>query len=158
MKIQLKKIYFSEQMSEETNAFTADLWINGKKIAYVKNDGHGGCTNYNTYDPSLRPILKEAENYCESLPSVKYNNHDLPMNLEFKLDLLLEDWLNLKDYKKAIVYTAKDGSTREVTWKGNSITKLLKMDSGVTVLKIAIKRIKSQGGVIKNTNLGSLID
>ncbi len=33
-------------MSEETNCFVADLYINGKKIGYVKNDGRGGCTDY----------------------------------------------------------------------------------------------------------------
>ena len=30
MKIELKKIEFSERKSEETNSFVADLWCNGK--------------------------------------------------------------------------------------------------------------------------------
>ena len=65
MKIELKNISHSPRLSQETEAFAADLWINGKKVAYCENDGHGGCTNYNTYNPSLRPLLKEAEEYCK---------------------------------------------------------------------------------------------
>ena len=29
-------------MSEETPCFTAEIWENGKQVAYVKNSGHGG--------------------------------------------------------------------------------------------------------------------
>ena len=46
MKIELKKISFSERMSDETNCFIADLYINGKKVGECNNDGRGGCTNY----------------------------------------------------------------------------------------------------------------
>ncbi|MCK7559358.1 hypothetical protein MKQ70_32085 [Chitinophaga sedimenti] len=44
MKIVLKGLRVYEEMSEETNAFSADLWIEGKKVAKAKNDGRGGMT------------------------------------------------------------------------------------------------------------------
>jgi len=39
MKVELKNVKFSEHMSEETNAFTADVYVDGKKCGYAKNDG-----------------------------------------------------------------------------------------------------------------------
>lgn len=44
MKIELKNFQFFERMSEETNAFVADVYVNGVKVAYAKNDGRGGET------------------------------------------------------------------------------------------------------------------
>lgn len=46
MKIELKKIHFSEQLSEETHAFTANIYINGTHAGYAKNNGRGGATYY----------------------------------------------------------------------------------------------------------------
>ena len=91
MNIQLKNIKFSEAMSEETNAFVADVYVNDVKVAYAKNDGHGGSTFYHAYE-GKRELLKQAEQFCLGLPSV----FNFPMNLEFKIDLLLEDWLKPK--------------------------------------------------------------
>lgn len=43
--ITLKNVKFHEDMSEETPCFSADLYENGKLIAYVSNRGNGGCNN-----------------------------------------------------------------------------------------------------------------
>lgn len=42
MKIELKKISFSEKLSQETNAYSAELYVDGKPIAICSNDGWGG--------------------------------------------------------------------------------------------------------------------
>ena len=78
MKIELKSIKFSEAMSEETNAFTANLYINGKKVGYCKNQGHGGCTDYNADEPKFRTIIAEAEAYCKALPKTKWKTGRTP--------------------------------------------------------------------------------
>lgn len=41
--IELRKISHSASLSEETNAYTADLYVDGKLLAHVSNHGHGGC-------------------------------------------------------------------------------------------------------------------
>lgn len=43
MKIELRKIQLLKSLSEETPAYTADLYIDGKLLAHVSNHGHGGC-------------------------------------------------------------------------------------------------------------------
>ena len=106
MKIELKSIKFSEAMSEETNAFTANLYINGKKVGYCKNQGHGGCTDYNRY-PDINgsdnlKTLKQAEAYCKALPKTKYRNMEFDQSLESVIDELLIDWLKAKETKKQV--------------------------------------------------------
>ena len=100
MKIELKSIKFSEAMSEETNAFTANLYINGKKVGYCKNQGHGGCTDYNSDAPEFRSVIKDAETYCSALPKTKWKGMEFDQSLESVIDQLLEDWLKAKETKK----------------------------------------------------------
>lgn len=100
MRIELKNIKFFEAMSEETNAFVADVFINGTKVAHAKNDGHGGCTSYHLCDIKHRELLKEAEQHCLGLPPIKYRDFEIPMNLEHKIDDLFEAWLEAKQQKK----------------------------------------------------------
>jgi len=100
MKIELKQIKFSEALSEETNAFTANLYINGIKVGYCKNQGHGGCTNYNADTPEFRILIADAEAYCKTLPNVKYKGMEWAQSLENVIDQLMEDWLDAKEVKK----------------------------------------------------------
>jgi 23S rRNA C2498 (ribose-2'-O)-methylase RlmM len=106
MQIELKKVNINERMSEETTAFTADLYINGKKVGYAKNDGHGGSTFYQSYgSPADRKAIQDAEDYCKSLPSMKFPARDgmkaweLEMNLEHYIDDLLEKEIRKKNNK-----------------------------------------------------------
>lgn len=59
MHIELRKIKHAAFLSEETNAYTADLYVDGKLTAHVGNDGHGGCDHQHpakgkTYDDVKR--------------------------------------------------------------------------------------------------------
>lgn len=100
MKIELKKISFNERMSEETNCFVADLYINGKKIGYCKNTGQGGCTDYNAYNPEDRKVIADAEQYCKTLPDINYGTFSIKNSLENTIDQLFEDWIKAKERKK----------------------------------------------------------
>ena len=68
MKLELKNVKINEAFSEETLMFKADLFVNGKKVGYASNDGHGGCTSYNAYE-NQREELAKAEAYALTLPS-----------------------------------------------------------------------------------------
>ena len=43
MKIELKKIKLHKGLSEETPAYTADVYVDGVLFCHVSNQGHGGC-------------------------------------------------------------------------------------------------------------------
>jgi len=48
---ELRKVKCFPEMSEETEAFTAQLWVDGKHLANVKNSGQGGCNEYQPVKP-----------------------------------------------------------------------------------------------------------
>ena len=103
MKIEIKKISFNERMSEETNCFVADLYINGKNVGECKNDGRGGCTFYNSYHaPNNDEDLRQAEAFCKALPPIRSEeyNFEFDMNLTHFIDNLIEDELKKKEQKK----------------------------------------------------------
>jgi hypothetical protein len=162
MKIELKNIKFSEALSEETNAFVADVYINNVKVAYAKNDGHGGCTFYHAYE-GKRELVKEAEEFCLGLPPIKAYSTELPMNLEFKIDLLLEDWLKVKDQKRLDKKLEKDclkgicvkldNGYNLIQWKGHTLESLLQHPQGVLSIRVKLNELRREGKEVLNKNL-----
>ena len=161
MKIELKSIKFSEAMSEETNAFTANLYVNGKKVGYCKNTGQGGCTDYNSDSPELRPVIAEAESYCKSLPMVKYRDMTWEQSLEGIIDQLLEDWLGARETKKMerrMLKAILVGVPNAYRYSYYGFKKALSA-MPVKPLQDAVNGIKAKlgaGEVILNTNLKEL--
>lgn len=105
MKIELKNIKFSEHLSEETNAFTADIYVEGKKCGYCKNDGQGGCTMVKAFgDPGLYGIMQTAENHLKTQPDINIGTEVKPFMVkstwENVVDNLFDQWLKQKDQKK----------------------------------------------------------
>lgn len=106
MKIELKNIRHSPSLSEETEAFTASLYINGTLAGYASNRGHGGSTDYHSKDEKGRALIKEAEAYCLTLPPEIIPAKDgLPaysfdMNLESMIDNLLSGHLEQKNLQQ----------------------------------------------------------
>lgn len=100
MKIELKKISFYERLSQETNAFNADIYVNDKKAGTAENSGTGGPTNTRFTD---RELEKQVEEYCKTLPPATYPGIEgsFPMDLEMYIDDLLTNYLIAKDIAKA---------------------------------------------------------
>jgi hypothetical protein len=163
MNIELKNIKFSETLSVDTNAFTADVYVDGKKLLDARNNGMGGSTDYHLYDLTHKEKLKEVEAFCLALPPHKSKWGEMEMNLEFKIDLLLEEWLAakenariekkiLKDSLKGICVKTEKGY-RLINWTGHTIETMLKSAQGRFVLINAIKKVQREGGEILNKNL-----
>lgn len=95
MKLELKNFKSNERMSDETNCFTADMWVNGKKIGMAMNRGHGGPTDMHYTDVEAG---KAFEAYCKSLPpkESKYFPEGLKMDAELFVDELVEEMLRKK--------------------------------------------------------------
>ena len=66
MNIKLKNVKHAPSLSEETEAFTASLYINGKHAGYAKNAGHGGSTDYYPKDSKGKELIKQAEDHTRS--------------------------------------------------------------------------------------------
>ncbi|CCA93085.1 putative uncharacterized protein [Novosphingobium sp. PP1Y] len=46
MKIELRRINHNAKLSEESNAYTAEIWIDGERAFDARNQGQGGCDFY----------------------------------------------------------------------------------------------------------------
>ena len=129
MDIKLKNIKFSEHLSEETNAFTANLYVDGKLLGSVRNDGCGGNTNVGFNRLEDKQKFREVEEYCKTLPpqNHSFNNVDytIDSNLEVVVDTLFEEWLKQKEVKKmerkmktSLLWGIPNGSSfRQVNFK-----------------------------------------
>lgn len=98
MNIELKNIKHSPSLSEETEAFTASLYINGKHAGYAENTGHGGETNYYEKDAKGKELIKQAEYYTKSFKEP--DDPFIRMALEEKINELLYEHLQKKDLEK----------------------------------------------------------
>ena len=64
--ITLKRFQHYPRMSEETNAFNADILYEGVTVGTAENDGHGGCTFVHLNDKGRAiPALVEASRLSE---------------------------------------------------------------------------------------------
>jgi len=63
MNITLKNIKHIPRLSEETECFTASIYIDGVKKGEASNRGCGGCT-----DIHPRELAESIHNYAKTLP------------------------------------------------------------------------------------------
>jgi hypothetical protein len=162
MKVTIKNVKFSESLSEETNAFTADIFVDNKKIGYAKNSGQGGNTDCH-FNPDTKEKYREVETYLESLPDITYKSSfgsgTIKSNMENVVDELFEAWLTAKDDKKLLANMDKGilvGTKESYTihgWKNISLKAFLSTPTGRARVKQLVLELKSKGKTILNTNL-----
>lgn len=97
MKVELKNVKVYEQLSEETTAFTATIYLNGKKAGDAKNDGHGGNTSIYISDATLRAAF---ESYAKALPTKIVGTFVVPMNAEVLIDEMVYEHQLKKEEQK----------------------------------------------------------
>jgi hypothetical protein len=84
MNLEIRSLKVIEEMSEETVAFTGELFVDGVFAARLRNDGHGGATS--SYFNS-RATEEAVYAFCKSLPALRdtidEQTIDLPMDFDF---------------------------------------------------------------------------
>ena len=100
MNLELKNIKHTAWASEETNCYQASVYLDGKPLAIVDNDGRGGCDRQNAH-PSFKKenfrksffdIMTEIDDYFKGLPKKKYDDFELDMDLELWCGEQLSKW------------------------------------------------------------------
>ncbi len=87
MKIELRRLTHNARLSQETNAYAADVYIDGRKAGTVRNDGGGGESHVHITPSEL---FDRAWAWCESLPPDTSGGTELKMDLPFYLDMLAD--------------------------------------------------------------------
>lgn len=93
MKIELRGVHFSERMSDETNCFSAMVWIDGRKAGEVMNHGTGGPNEY-FFD------TKELVAYAKTLPARVTDYGTFAVDADEIIDDLFQEWLDAKELKR----------------------------------------------------------
>jgi hypothetical protein len=67
--ISLDEFEHYPRMSEETNAFVADLILDGIMVGDCSNEGRGGCANYHAIKEwdlarTIGGVVSQLENFC----------------------------------------------------------------------------------------------
>lgn len=120
MEIELKKITFNARLSEDSNCFSADLWIDGKKIGEVGNEGFGGPDFFR----GDRAAYDKADAWCKAnLPSDTYEGITIETDLEIKYNDILVQTLIARDVKrllksKVLCYHEGRPGIYQYKWKG----------------------------------------
>lgn len=165
MDIRLKAVNFYEKISEETNCFTANLYVNGKLCGYAKNTGHGGDTTI-VPNPHQRELFDETIKYLETQPQINIGSEENPYyvksNLQNKVDSLFEEWLRdkqnkriQKHCKKGIIYKSERGY-EIVSWKNQTVMSMLAHPQLSKVLYDAVKDLENKGYKILNKNIPNI--
>ena len=111
MKIELKNFKHYDRLSEETLAFSGNIWVNGIKCGSADNTGKGGCASYHHEGTEAsRELIRDAEGFCESNGTTLYNFlDDLACQIATKKEReTIAKKLN-KEMQKAILIGIDDG-------------------------------------------------
>lgn len=162
MKIELKKIKIFDELSEETIAFAAELYVNNVNVASAKNSGFGGETEYRTNGVD-DVLLMQAEQHCLRLPekTIEGTKITFKMNLTEFIDQLLdahlkkrEDRILHNNMKKGICSYTKTKRAYSISfWAGRTIIQMLNTPKGEETVRQTIIKLKKSGATIMNTNL-----
>lgn len=130
-KVELRKIHVDTRMSEETNCYSAELFVNDKKVGIVSNHGHGGCDDQHIDSKSGWTVEKLDAECKANYPATDMSQftikgapmEDSPADLESVCGNLIDRHLTLKSHRRAmsskvLVLGDKKGEVRSFSWKG----------------------------------------
>ena len=120
MKIELKAIRYAAFSSQETNCYSANLYVDGRKIGTVGNDGHGGPDHFR----GDHAAFAAADAWCKAnLPKWEMNGRFFETDLEMRCGELVDAWIIARDLKtamrtKVLLRDPSDGNVYEVKHRG----------------------------------------
>ena len=100
----LKKVKIARFLSEETTAFSAQLWVDGEYIADVSNEGHGGNNRimhrFDGKGLNTRDKVQAFEAWCEAQPPHQDEYGSLDMSADFYISLMVDDYQEQQQIKR----------------------------------------------------------
>ena len=126
--IELKNIDFNPHFTRETHCFRATVYLDGKRVMKVENDGNGGAHNYYPFhgqskEPFRTMLADSCKEAYESLGDdireryksiLEKGNHNLSFSLDYVITELVNEHLCLKEMRKTLkskvtIFDKKDG-------------------------------------------------
>ena len=164
MEVQLKNVKMHVPQYDASIRFTADLYINGKKVGTADNSGIGGPSDYHGDTKDGWKLIKEAESYIGNLPKENVAEPDrepvyINQTLEYHITKLSFDHYNQtlreKHMTRGILYGNDD--YYQIFDTGKAIKTILKDQKGeeflADIIRNEIVPIHKNENSILNTNL-----
>ncbi len=131
-KIELRKISHNERLSEETNAYAAQVWVDGVHVCDVSNHGTGGCDEQHPAKGKTNADVAALNDYIKTTyPKEAYDfgeghKGESEQDLETVCGHLLADHLITKDLQRLLKRTVayfdpKDKSIRSYKGKAEGV-------------------------------------
>ena len=104
--VELKNIKHTQWASEETHCYQAALYVDGKPVAIVSNDGHGGCDrdyDHPKFKGDYRATMKAVHDYFKTLPKTdpcEWMPDGMEQQLEFWCADQVNEFLCSRDLKR----------------------------------------------------------
>jgi hypothetical protein len=108
MKIELKSLRTNERLSEETQCFSATLYVDGVKRGEVLNHGQGGPNEYTD-----RTVEAELDAYGKTLPTQHYHGMDLEQNADLLIGEAMDRAKLEKDLRGKVLMRNEKGQLVE---------------------------------------------
>ncbi len=108
MKLELKNIKHSAWASEETHCYQASLYVDGKPVAIVSNDGHGGADRdypHPKFKGDYRAQMRDVSRYFSGLRRTavtEWSPEGMEQCLEFWCCDQVNDWLSARELKSKL--------------------------------------------------------
>ena len=141
--------------SEETTDYMAELFCDGKRIAFVENDGHGGQAvahwdreNIDFAREMEMAVRKEVWLTCEDGTKIYYNLGQLADELEFKT---AKHKAVTKMQVRSIVVEREDEELLYQMMLASPVVDVVDNDPDLIVAKI--KKLTADGWTVLNTNI-----
>lgn len=135
MNIELRNIKYAAFASQETPCYAATVYIDGKKVGTVENDGHGGSDLIHP-----RELEQQLQAYADTLPTHEFHGMTLPESPESILQGLLYDHLDkralTRDLKNRFVFTKADGKVYQTKKLSPDVVTAMKGDPALLASKL----------------------
>ena len=100
--VEIKNLKVAEHLSEGSLAFTASVWINGKKAGDAKNNGRGGNNDVDLWDRTEEQVRRNKELHDELAEYVKQFTYENGQHtVDTYIGELVDKEYERQDLKKA---------------------------------------------------------
>lgn len=138
MQVEIKNVRHVPDLSEGSQAFSATLYIDGKRAARVSNDGRGGINRVHAIE-GQREAVKKLEAYLETLPELEFFGDS---RYKPELDVLISHLVAADRVKKDV----RRNTTRLCGPKSKKIAVLRKGENAVNIYKASMGQKVTYGG------------
>jgi hypothetical protein len=125
MKIELRKLRIAKGLSQETTAYSAEIWIDGERAFLASNHGTGGC---DLFVPVGRYSVQDIDDWLtRNRTPTTYDGIELPADLETEVITLMdriEAGKRLKRLMRSHVVAIRDADVVSWPLKGQDPAKL----------------------------------